>query len=77
MDILKSGICLKVKYAVNIIKEDKSSARFGRIADNIRDKYIITIIENINKLSQKSNWIFGSKNIIDDIYEKKIISQLN
>ena len=64
-NIFESRICSKHN------KGGSSSARFGRIADNIRDKYIITIIENINKLSQKSNWIFGSKDIIDDIYEKK------
>lgn len=52
-------------------KGGQSSVRFGRIADNIREKFIITIIENINKLSPKSNYIFGSKDIIDDVFERK------
>ncbi|ATZ80563.1 putative eukaryotic release factor eRF1 [Bodo saltans virus] len=61
----KSMICEKHK------KGGQSSVRFGRIADNIREKFIITIIEHINKLGKKSNWIFGSKDIIDDVYERK------
>ncbi len=65
LNMFESRICGKHN------KGGSSSARFGRIADNIRDKYIITIIENINKLNNKSNWIFGSKDIIDDIFERK------
>lgn len=34
-------------------KGGQSSVRFGRIADNIREKYIITIIENINNTRHK------------------------
>lgn len=66
-NIFESRICSKHN------KGGSSSARFGRIADNIREKYTITIIENINKLSKKSNYIFGSKDIIDDIFERKNI----
>lgn len=64
-NIFESRICGKHN------KGGQSSARFGRIADNIREKYIITIIENLNKLNKKSNWIFGSRDIIDDIFERK------
>jgi hypothetical protein len=52
-------------------KGGQSSARFGHIADNIRDKYIITIIENINKLPLQNNWIFGSQDCINDVFAKK------
>lgn len=60
-------------------KGGQSSVRFGRIADNICDKYIITIIKNLNKLSKFNNWIFGSKDIIDDLFERKneIIVKIN
>jgi hypothetical protein len=53
-------------------KGGQSSARFGRIADNIRNKYIITIVEKINKyLADKSNnWIFGSNDIMDDVFSR-------
>ncbi len=52
-------------------KGGQSSVRFGRIADNIRDKYIITITEHINKLGKNGNWIFGSKDIINDVFDRK------
>jgi hypothetical protein len=52
-------------------KGGQSAARFGRIADNERDKFVITVIEHINKLNKRTNWIFGSQDIIDDIFERK------
>lgn len=48
-----------------------SSARFGRIVDNTRKSYIIKVIENINQLCKNGNWIFGSKDITNDIMERK------
>ena len=60
-------------------KGGQSALRFSRIADNEREKYIITLIELINKLSKQGNWIFGSQDIIDDIYQRKnqIVVNLN
>lgn len=42
-----------------------------RIVDNSRKNYISKLIENINQLSKTGNWIFGSKDITDDINERK------
>ena len=52
-------------------KGGQSALRFSRIADNEREKYVITLIELINKLSKHSNWIFGSQDIINDIFQRK------
>lgn len=53
-------------------KGGQSSVRFGRIADNIRSQYISRIIEAINKLENSDcNWIFGSRDILDDVIQSK------
>jgi len=52
-------------------KGGQSSVRFGRITDGIRTKYIITIIEHLNKLNLNNNWIFGSQDIISDVFSRK------
>lgn len=50
-------------------KGGQSSVRFGRIADNIREKYVITIAENINKISSNGQvWLFGSNDVIDNLF---------
>lgn len=46
-------------------KGGQSSVRFGRIADNIRQKYIITIIEHLNPIAINQCWLFGSIDVID------------
>jgi hypothetical protein len=60
-------------------KGGQSSVRMGRIADGEREKYCIAIIEHVNKLGKDGNWIFGSQDIIDDIFQRKnqITSNLN
>ena len=48
-----------------------SQGRYMRIVDNSRKSYISKLIENINQLNKIGNWIFGSKDITDDINERK------
>lgn len=52
-------------------KGGQSSVRFGRIANNIRERYIITISENINRITNGTTdqaWLFGSNDIMDDVF---------
>ena len=61
-------------------KGGSSSGRFGRISDNVRHKYILVIIEKINLYcDNKNNWIFGSNDILDDVFTEKsqIKKQIN
>lgn len=48
-------------------KGGQSAVRFGRIADNIREKYILNIIEYLLLINDNNLWLFGSKDITDDI----------
>ena len=52
-------------------KGGQSSARFGRISDNIRYNFITAIIDNVNKLDNNGNWIFGSNDITNDMKLRK------
>lgn len=65
----------EIKFNSMIGKKQKkggqSAVRFGRIADGERAAYVIKLVESINKLGKKGNWIFGSQDIIDDVFERK------
>jgi hypothetical protein len=71
-----------VKYKhlnANLIKRHKkggqSSLRFSRLAEESRQQYITHIIDYLNSLqtagSPNNNWIFGSGEILDMIFESK------
>ncbi len=67
---------LKKKHIdANLIKRHKkggqSSLRFSRLAEESRMHYVTYIIDYLNKIKTKNNWIFGSKEILDMIFEKK------
>jgi peptide chain release factor subunit 1 len=59
----------------NLIKRHKkggqSSVRFARLAEESRMHYVTYIIDNLNKIKTENNWIFGSKEILDMIFERK------
>lgn len=67
---------IKIKHIdSNLIKRHKkggqSSVRFARLAEESRLHYVTYIIDNLNKLKTLNNWIFGSKEILDMIFERK------
>ena len=59
----------------NLIKRHKkggqSSVRFSRLAEESRLHYVTYIVDNLNKIKTKNNWVFGSKEILDMIFERK------
>lgn len=65
----------KIQFKSMIPKDHKkggqSAKRFSGIHDCIYTKYIITIIENLNKLVGNNNWIFGSQDIINEVLNRK------
>lgn len=69
-------IFIKKKHInANLIKRHKkggqSQVRFGRLAEESRTHYVSYIIENLNKINTKNNWIFGSEEILNMIMERK------
>jgi len=65
----------KKHITANLIKRHKkggqSQLRFSRLADESRVHYVSHIIDYLNKISTKNNWIFGSAEILNMIMEKK------
>ena len=58
----------------NLVKRHKkggqSSVRFARLAEESRTQYVSRIIDDINKIKTKNNWIFGSSEILSYIFDK-------
>lgn len=59
----------------NLIKRHKkggqSSLRFSRLADESRVHYVTHIIDNLNDIKSKNNYIFGSDEILRMIMDRK------
>lgn len=59
----------------NLIKRHKkggqSQLRFSRLADESRVHYVSYIIENLNKITTSNNWIFGSDEITNMLFDRK------
>ncbi len=67
---------IKKKFInANLIKKHKkggqSSVRFSRLAEESRVQYVALIIDNLNQIKTKNNWLFGSNEILDMIFNKK------
>jgi hypothetical protein len=66
----------KIKHInANLIKRHKkggqSQVRFSRLADESRVHYVSYIIDNLNMIKTKNNWLFGSEEITSMIMEKQ------
>ena len=66
----------KIKHInANLIKRHKkggqSSVRFARLAEESRTHYITHVIDYLNEIKTKNNWIFGSNEIVNMIMERK------
>lgn len=66
---------IKKKHIIaNLIKRHKkggqSSVRFARLADESRIHYVSYIIDNLNNIKTNNNWLFGSEEITNMIYER-------
>ena len=67
----KSRFVKQKHINANLIKRHRkggqSSVRFARLAEESRTHYVTYIIDNINTLKTKNNWIFGSNEILSMI----------
>jgi hypothetical protein len=66
----------KIKHInANLIKRHnkggQSSVRFARLAEESRLHYVTHIIDYLNQIQTKNNWIFGSDEIVKMIMERK------
>jgi hypothetical protein len=66
----------KIKHInANLIKRHKkggqSSVRFARLAEESRLHYVTHVIDYLNQIKTKNNWIFGSNEIVNMIMERK------
>jgi hypothetical protein len=71
----KNEFIKKKHINANLIKRHKkggqSQVRFGRLAEESRTHYVSYIIDHLNQITTKNNWIFGSDEIIGMIMERK------
>lgn len=71
----KNEFIKKKHITANLIKRHKkggqSQLRFSRLADESRVHYVSYVIDYLNKISTKNNWIFGSDEILNMIMDKK------
>lgn len=65
----------------NLVKRHKkggqSSVRFSRLAEESRFGYVSNILDNINLIMTKTNWIFGSSEILSMLFERKNEFKIN
>lgn len=71
----KNEFIKKKHINANLIKRHKkggqSQVRFGRLAEESRTHYVSYIIDYLNQINTKNNWIFGSDEIVGMIMERK------
>lgn len=73
----------KIKqFNANLIKRHKkggqSQKRFEELAEISRNDYVTKIIDTINELKSKKNWIFGSLEILNKVLNhKSLLKKLN
>ena len=71
----KNEFIKKKHIHANLIKRHKkggqSQVRFGRLAEESRTHYVSYVIDYLNKITTKNNWIFGSDEIVSMIIERK------
>ena len=58
-------------------KGGQSSVRFARLAEESRQIYITHVIDYLNLLKTSNNWVFGSDEIRQMIFEAKTKNKLN
>ena len=79
----KSKFVKKKHINANLIKRHKkggqSSVRFARLAEESRLHYVSYVIDHLNLLTTKNNWIFGSTEILSMIFnrQKEIYVNIN
>jgi hypothetical protein len=71
----KNEFIKKKHINANLIKRHskggQSQVRFGRLAEESRTHYVSYVVEHLNKITTKNNWIFGSDEIVSMIMERK------
>lgn len=71
----KKEFIKKKHINANLIKRHskggQSQVRFSRLAEESRTHYVSYVIDNINQIKTKNNWIFGSTEIINMIMERR------
>jgi hypothetical protein len=71
----KNEFIKKKHINANLIKRHgkggQSQVRFGRLAEESRTHYVTHIIDYLNQITTKNNWIFGSEEIVNMIMQRK------